>query len=58
MWDQSVRAVGANFKVESRQCKVPRFTRTQLQHVRSKDHGGAIAIAVVRAIVIVGMRQT
>lgn len=33
-----------DLKIESRQCKVPRFTRTQHQPVRSKDHGGAIAI--------------
>ena len=33
-----------DLKIESRQCEVPRFTRTQHQPVRSKDHGGAIAI--------------
>lgn len=33
-----------DFKIESRQCEVPRFTRTQHQPVRSKDHGVAIAI--------------
>ncbi len=34
----------SDFKIEGRQCKVPRFARTQHQPVRSKDHGDAIAI--------------